>query len=107
MPDTMIERMARALCEKRMTPPIYPQEVDQDWPLFADDARAVLAAMREPPMEIVQAGFDAEATANPYKTQPHHVVPAIWQAMIDAALAENSAPASPLSPGFPQQRIVS
>lgn len=52
-------------------------------------AKAVLRAIREPGHDVYQAGFDAEASANPHKTQPHHVVPAVWQAMIDAALGEN------------------
>ncbi len=51
--------------------------------------KTVLAAIREPGNDIYQAGFDAEVAANPHKTQPHHVVPAVWQAMIDAMLKES------------------
>lgn len=51
-------------------------------------ARAVLQAIREPGIDIYQAGFDAEVAANPHKTQPHHVVPAVWRAMIDKILGE-------------------
>lgn len=50
-------------------------------------ARAVIEAIREVDNDAMQAGYDAEATANPYKTQSHHVVPAIWEAMIDELLS--------------------
>jgi len=81
MAETMIERVARALCESQET-------TEENWQSWVHAARAVIREMREPTNTMTDAGFDAESTANPHKTQPHHVVPAVWSAMIDAALKD-------------------
>jgi len=65
-PPTMIERVARAISRAEAS--------DIMWEAFVPEARAAIAAMREPTEEMCGAGFhDANYMA-------------IWQAMIDAAL---------------------
>ena len=86
MPNTMIERMARVLFEmneKHAGQPTYGRDlrwtVSQS--LYAEDARAVLAAMREPTDDMNIAGRSV---------MPEHDEPlqedaaACWGAMIDA-----------------------
>lgn len=94
---TPIERAARALCALEDLDPdaneIGASLPDhRNWHSFVDDVRAVIAAIRDPGNDIYQAGFDAEAAANPHKTQPHHVVPSVWAAMIDALLEHGPQP---------------
>lgn len=99
---TPIERAARAMA-KRHGQMLYDngasnkpasQHADERWRDHVSEARIVIAAIREPGSDIYQAGFDAEATANPHKTQPHHVVPAVWSAMIDALLVDDPSTAT-------------
>jgi hypothetical protein len=84
----MIERVARRLAAKHYSerfslPADHPQvaaNVDGNWHVFADDARAAIEAMREPPFPIIRAmlntkdddGGDLHARK--------------WEAAIDAAL---------------------
>lgn len=105
MTETLIDRAADAICGQAgayIADPERPDEPATFVPGFCEPTgeeqravavgivRAVLMAIRQPTIEIVQAGFEAEATADPDKTRPHHVVPAVWSAMIDAALADPS-----------------
>lgn len=90
--ERIVEAMARAQYEDFMNPPEVhssppwddlDNDLKQQWLHSAEvGTDAALAVMMEPSVEMEQAGFDAEATANPYKTQPHHVVPAVWRAML-------------------------
>lgn len=81
MPDNIIKRAARAVeqligshCENCETPiPSDPHEI----------ARAVLQAIREPSEAMKIAGHGEEAPSRQVSK-----VPNIWQAMIDAALAD-------------------
>ena len=82
-----LERAARALAKEEY--PEQPQEWHDDcWRSWEGQARAVIEAIREPSDAVYQAGFDAEAVTNPDKTKPHHVVPAIWAAMINRLLRD-------------------
>lgn len=90
----MVERVARTLCEKdirkkQWNDPVGKLDamlagaVDYCWADHVEDARAVLAAMREPTDGQLQAAFN-------------ELVPAFdaivcWRAMIDAALAPRAA----------------
>lgn len=87
-PD-MIERAARALWERNGRPmhahdqvaAMSAPEPIPDWQRYIDDARAVLAAMREPDpsfwRKVTSYGNVAESNAR-----------ALWQHMIDAALED-------------------
>jgi len=93
MPDTMIERVARAIYEtvpQRMigvaTPqPIVPFEQADDATIerCIAQARAVLAAMREPTEAMVKAGALNQSPPG-YRMNAQFA----WEGMIDAALAE-------------------
>jgi hypothetical protein len=69
--QTMIERVARALCKA-------DDRFDGAmWRTYTDHASAAIEAMREPTPSMTSAGMHA------YSTSKH-----IWRAMIDAALRE-------------------
>jgi len=73
--SSMVERVARVLQELR-SPLVH-------WSHYEQDARAVIAAMREPTGEMLIAG-EREGDIRLYRG--HQLSPHIWQAMIDAAL---------------------
>jgi hypothetical protein len=83
MPNPIIERAARALSLR-----IY--ETETSWPECADDARAVLRAIREPSEGMREAGeYDdcsPPGTGGKYISEDDAQM--VWQAMIDAALGE-------------------
>jgi len=96
MPDTMIERVAQALCGDDARWAAMPdnkaelrERVRQGDALalrenaqrddYRDDARATIAAMREPTDTVSEAALDIGPDRDP---------DAYWRAMIDAALAE-------------------
>lgn len=74
---SMIERVARAIAKGE-----YGENVDDVWHTCIDDARAAIEAMREPTEAMLDAGYGAEPTGA--------ALVAPWEAMIDAALAEQS-----------------
>lgn len=100
---TMIEKVARALCEKWGLDPdakvsrVFPQFISHPrlgvygahieppdgyelaWKLIADDVRTGIEAMREPTDEMIQRGSLHSGYAN---------ASIVYQAMINAALAE-------------------
>ena len=84
----MVERVARAMVESRN----LPDGCEINWAAFYRDARAAIAAMREPTPEMVRAG-DAgidECYNTGYGTQD--IVPSaetVWENMIDAALTSS------------------
>lgn len=80
--NSIIERAARALyCSAPHD--FDPSEMGEDdtWPDLVDQVRAVLRALREPTREMHFAG---EAVDEPRRSDD------VWQAMIDAALAEST-----------------
>lgn len=78
-----IERIARVLAGRALSSnaegedPSAAVEVDGAWPDFRADALAILRTLREPDPAMAAAGDVA-----------------IWERMIEAALAEAGAPAS-------------
>lgn len=74
---TPLERAARALCKRNCG-------ADDNWPIWFNDARAVLLAIREPSNEMIDAGRDVGPAA-PYGL---HEVRERWETMIDKALEE-------------------
>lgn len=78
---TMIERVARALYEDRFGPSVAPwsQLKDAHKAPYISDARAAIAAMREPTERMAQAGDDLHDFAS---------ARLFWSHMIDAALEE-------------------
>ncbi len=82
----MVERVARALCRHYG---VDPDEVhgspiiDRWWEAYCDDARAAIAAMREPTEVMIAEGDDV----SPTEIYPHEKASRLrYQAMIDAAL---------------------
>jgi hypothetical protein len=81
----MVERVARAILLAR--PFFKPEEIVRaqvgNWPIWHQaivDARAAIAAMREPTAAMQKAGAVASAK--------YHVTSEAWCVMIDAALKE-------------------
>jgi hypothetical protein len=80
MTDTMIERAARAIYEKRNGAGCKPwgiQPKSHKAP-YLDDARAAISAMMEPSERMIEARFNAVGKGGK----------AEWEAMITAALEE-------------------
>jgi hypothetical protein len=100
MPDTMIERVARALY--RSAPHDYdPNQMGEDetWPDLVDPVRAVLNSMREPTEAMLANGERLEVFAScDWDGSSANVMrdveggspglQTLWRTMIDAALAE-------------------
>lgn len=100
--ETMIERVARALFDRadsRAGQPSY--ERDLRWevgkPLYIDDARSVLTAMRNIDLDT-QNNSEIEMLIRGRAVLPEHDEPMqedalnCWKAMIDAALTEPPCP---------------
>lgn len=99
-----IERAARVICEHRGIDPDYLEPGDAygideylangdpahfKWREFVELARAVVASMRDPSEAMRNAASDAEPTSSPGEwSYPEDMAVAQWQAMVDAALAE-------------------
>ena len=75
--QSIIERAARALLARQEPSLLWDDLVDFDQKAFKLEARDVLTAIREPSDAMVEAGVAAFTNVRD-----------IWQAMIDAALAE-------------------
>jgi hypothetical protein len=107
MTETMIEKVARALCERAIrharrwdtTPEaleeMLPESIDYSWRDHVDDARAALSAMREPSEGVLSKMGNAIKFAYAGEPPPaahHHEYAAelALAAMIDAALSETS-----------------
>lgn len=94
MTETMIERVARSLCArhyrdrygKPSSDPHVQMNVDGNWHLFSEDARAAIEAMREPTDIMQSAGCQAI-----YHSDRDWRANAAYRAMLDAALGESDA----------------
>lgn len=111
----MIEKVARALCEKWGLDPdakvsrSFPQLISHPrlgvygahieppdgyelaWKLIADDVRTGIEAMREPTAAMEQAGESKSYELHNPSTDPVYMSGSpdiVWEAMIEAALAE-------------------
>ena len=97
MAMSMIERVARALCEIEGGMPGWtasgmgmpgPEDNEPQWKLYEEEARAAIAAMREPTEAILKV------IARDLPADGHGVefvegdAPDYWRSMIDAALQE-------------------
>ena len=88
----MVERVARAIyvayaIEEGSPPDVANADADFHWPFWVGEARAAIAAMREPTEKMVRAGekefiaSDVACCMEPAED--------CWQAMIDAALTSS------------------
>jgi hypothetical protein len=104
--QSMIERVARVLCEcdgydpDQLEPGNTPYHDNTEvvdgrlrggpafrlWRLYAKDARAALEALREPTEGMLGAAWP-KVTVGLADGEPEHLV-ALYQAMMDAALSE-------------------
>lgn len=81
-----LELAARALCRLDGYAENATMEGKELWRDYLREARTVLAAIREPTDEIVDAGY---ASAMPGETGKRELFPrSVWEAMIDEALAQ-------------------
>ena len=84
----MVERVARAIADavydaiKAALFETRENYVDQNWPKFATDARAAIAAMREPTEAMAARGYDMYDPEHDSGPGPDE----FWRAMIDEAL---------------------
>jgi hypothetical protein len=87
---SMIERVARAICESQYSPDPVPADVRwEDWEV---EATVAIAAMREPTEAMVSAG--AETIDFDERVEPSHEMSEIvrcWQVMHDVALGKETA----------------
>jgi len=95
VPMDMVERVARALAEFAPTPGFDAAQrqawIDEYWTGYEDEARAAIAAMREPTEEMVRAGIGALAVADYGMPEygPEDAAEMTFSAMIDAALTSS------------------
>jgi len=76
--QSMIERVARAMARANY-PAASDNDIDEMWEGWVMEARAAIAAMREPTPAMVKDGEACDGTISAKE---------IWQTMIDAALQE-------------------
>jgi hypothetical protein len=82
MRDTMIERVARALCRFEGHLENIPFEGQPMWASYIDQARAVLTAMRDPTEEMREAAASLDLSESPIEVSG----PLYFSSMIEAAL---------------------
>lgn len=96
---TMVERVARALCtqhyEKRFAPikgnphaPHIMMNVEGNWHLFVDPARAAIEAMKEPTERMLDAHWEQTGESILMRPRVHLRAQRMFEAMIQAALEE-------------------
>lgn len=97
---TVIERAARALLASESNGEKLWDDLDVvTRGAFLRDARAVIQAIREPSESMV-AAVDGHSYGQPRAVyaleeangRPAELLPEVWKAMIDAALAESAVP---------------
>lgn len=81
----MVERVSRALCRLAfrsgdIPPHDVERQVDLNWHLFPEHARAALEAMREPTEDMFRGTMDLISGQKPFSPIEY------WHAMIDEAL---------------------
>lgn len=79
MASETVDRVARAICRTGCTSGCTDAECYEftDW---IEDARAAIAAVREPTLEILAIGIEAQVAS------PQPVLIDVWHSMIDAML---------------------
>lgn len=77
MTESMIDRVARALCDSQET-------TEENWQSWVHAARVVIREMRDPTDEMLNAW----ARSDKYKDDWRKDCVAGWNAMIDTALSE-------------------
>lgn len=97
----MVERVARALAAAEFYQfPETDKFIEANWHQFAPElaeryrirARAAIAAMREPTEVMVEAGYQPSGFEPSDVGVSHEDASDLYQAMIDAALAEETKP---------------
>lgn len=97
MPDSMIERMARALFDSGCRPAADVSPASASWEdlatveraMYLDEARGVLTAMRDPTEAMIAAeAKDVDGEIAPVNSYEVFTPTEIWRSMIDAALSE-------------------
>ncbi|KKM06715.1 hypothetical protein LCGC14_1741240 [marine sediment metagenome] len=95
MNKSMIERVARAICEARGLDPdgvpelapssdalvVRPDVAKPSWRWFIPAARAAIRAMQEPTKEMLNAGFQCH--------RRYETIAQMWRAMIDKGLEDD------------------
>lgn len=94
---TMIEKVARALAAKHYADRFSKaandehvnMNVDGNWPIFTDDAKVAIQAMREPSEKVLDAGLMVFCELDGVCSS-EFVLNEVHKAMIDAALKETN-----------------
>lgn len=95
--NEMIERVALAIYEEGL---VRARTKDYTHEALLAVARVGLAAMREPTAAMIDAGWDSAIATSGEGTLPlPERIERVWQAMIDAALAELDEAAITPTPG--------
>lgn len=97
MGENIIERVARVLCERRGLDPDFNYDPKAltgrgmiRWMDFADDARAAIAALREPSDAMIEAGERTGSSCCGSDLSGPEIERLIWTSMIDTALTEGT-----------------
>lgn len=89
--QSMIERVARAICSANWGPLMSEDEitcqVENGWDLWEREARAAIEAMRDPTPAML-GGAAAALRGASFADYPEKQDAAIWRAMIDAILSD-------------------
>jgi|JI10StandDraft_1071094.scaffolds.fasta_scaffold417910_1 hypothetical protein len=96
MTDSMIERVARAICRANCTPDMSAEDIDcqeeNAWDMWVPEARAAIEAMRTPTEAMVKEGLEEGRWEISLGVGGEHAVMfesaprTMWEAMIDRAL---------------------
>lgn len=88
MTETIIERVARAIYERRgLLKPVEAFPTNAPWAQRAlEEARAAIEAMREPTEEMERAGLETGEFENGICVTSASAPGNVWSAMIDEAL---------------------
>lgn len=88
---SMVERVARAICQSFITSDHQGDDiarvVETLWDEWIDEARAAIAAMREPTEAMTDCSVITPDGFQPYP----NTCETVWIAMIDAALSVGAA----------------
>lgn len=84
----MIEKVSRAICAAAGQNPddgVHSRWPAPPWTIYVDQAKAAITELREPSAHMLEAGQMVGSNAGGYYPWWQEI-PAIWRAMIDAAL---------------------
>lgn len=89
----MIEKVARGIATKHYEKRFHPSKIEQikanvdaNWNIFIEEAKAAIAAMREPTEEMIESCM--LTGGEKYNGPSKRILKEMWQIQIEAALKE-------------------